>query len=134
MNSVKIKLNILIMGLFMAVITVFNHPVYSQQDEQSPAGQEVREDYSTEELKVFIDANREATKVQQEAEQKMVSAIEDEGLDVNTFNQMLTTSQQGSQQDSLSEDDLEKFNNAAEKVMEIQQETMTEVEEAIQDT
>lgn len=122
------------MALFMAVMIIFNQQAYSQQDEQAPASQEVREDYSTDELKVFIDANRKATKVQQEAEQKMVSAIEDEGLDINTFNQMLTSQRQGDQQAGLSEEDLEKFNSAAEKVMEIQEETMSEVEEAIEET
>jgi hypothetical protein len=135
MNNQKIKkMTVFIPALIMAVIVFFNNPAVSQQDEPAATNQEVKDDYSTEELKEFIEANREATKVQQEAEQKMVSAIEEEGLDINTFNEILTSQQQGDQQAQMAEEDMEKFNKAAEKVIEIQEETTAEVEEAIQDS
>ena len=80
--------------------------------------QNISEDYSEDELKQFVDANKEATKVQQKTQQEMISVIEEEGLDVQTFNEIMTSQQDPQQEVAVSDGELEKFNKAAEKVIE----------------
>lgn len=96
--------------------------------------QNISEDYSEDELKQFVDANKEATKVQQKTQQEMISVIEGEGLDVQTFNEIMTSQQDPQQEVAVSDGELEKFNKAAEKVIEIQQNMETEVVGAIEST
>lgn len=107
-----------------------------QMSPQSPMPQQqgMKENYSNDELKQFIDANKEATKVQEETQKEMVEAIEDEGLEVNTFNQIMTSQQDPQQKVEVSDGDMKKFNKAAEKVMKIQQDMEAKVVGAIEKT
>lgn len=104
------------------------------QDYQMPQQQSVKENYSKKELEQFIDANEEATKVQQETQQEMVAVIEQEGMQVQEFNEIMTAQQNPEQKVDVPDEKMEKFNNAAEKVIEIQQNMETEVVGAIEKT
>ena len=62
--------------------------VFAQEPAPQPSV-EVREDFSDDELKSFVKANEKVMAIQIESEQKMIKAIEDEGLTVNRFNEIL---------------------------------------------
>lgn len=94
----------------------------------------VKEDFTDQELQQFIEANKVAIGVQQSAEQKMISAIEKEGLDIQTFNEILTSKQNPEAETQATPEDQGKFNTAVEEVVKIQEEMMTEMESAIQET
>jgi predicted Rossmann fold nucleotide-binding protein DprA/Smf involved in DNA uptake len=95
---------------------------------------EVREDFSDQELEQFIEANKNAMIVQQGAEQKMIRAIQDEGLDIHTFNDILTSKQNPNHESQASPEDHNKFDNAVEEVVKIQEEMIVEMESAIEDS
>lgn len=101
---------------------------------QAPQDQEVREDFSQEELQQFINANKEAIMVQQSAEQHMMAAIEEEGLDVEKFNEILTSRQNPDVKTDATTEDQTKFDNAVQKVMKIQEKMVSDMENAIQES
>ena len=96
--------------------------------------QEVKEDFSKEELEQFVDANKVVADVQRSSEEKMVKAIEEEGLEVQQFNEILTTQQNPEAEAEVSDDDLNKFNKAVEKVMKVQQDMQTDLQKAIEES
>lgn len=96
--------------------------------------QEVKEDFSKEELEQFVDANKVVADVQRSSEEKMVKAIEEEGLEVQQFNEILTTQQNPETETEVSDDDLNKFNKAVEKVMKVQQDMQTDLQKAIEES
>src|SRR5699024_66984 len=64
-------------------------------------------DVSDNEAEMFVDAAMEAQEVQMQAQQKMVGIIEDEGLDIQTYQKIAQSTQMGQssqQSDSISSD------------------------------
>ena len=103
---------------------------------QAPGGQptvELRDDFSDEELKLFIKANKKVSMLQAETEQKMTKVIEDEGLTVERFNQILEQQRDPSRASETSADELQSFNNAAQVILEentrIEKEMTSSIEE-----
>lgn len=94
--------------------------------------QQVKEDYTDDELKAFIQANQSAVQVQQAAEQKMIQAIEDTDMDINRFNEIATAQQDPQADPEASEEEMATFNEAAQKVMTVQRETQSEIAEAVE--
>lgn len=125
-------------SLFMLAATA-QEPRQEEQPEQNdqlqnqlPNDREVREDFSEQELQQFIDANKEAITVQQSAEQNMMEAIQEEGLDVDKFNEILTSRQNPQMKTEATTEDQTKFDSAVQKVMKIQERMVSEMEDAIQ--
>lgn len=88
---------------------------------QAPAGQstvEVRDDFSDDELKLFIKANKKVSALQAETEQKMTKVIEDEGLTVERFNEILELQRDPKKRAEASPEDMNSFNNAAQVIIE----------------
>lgn len=100
-----------------------------QQDPQQP----VEKDYSEQELKTFIEANKEVAQIQNVAEQEMITAIEEHNLDVKVFNQILMAKQNPDAEPEASQEQLDKFDKAIGDVMQIQQKTENKMQTAIQD-
>lgn len=125
--SKKTILSILI--LFFASFFSFAQP--SQSSSQKP---ELKEDWKKEELTKFIKANKEVTVVQQNNEQKIMNAIEEGGMDVATFNKILTAKQQQKKAEGASEDDLKKFNVVVNDVIKIQQKMQSKMNQAIKNS
>ncbi|WPP48425.1 DUF4168 domain-containing protein [Catalinimonas niigatensis] len=98
-------------------------------EQQQP---EVREDFTDDELKLFLKANKSVAMVQQEAEQKMIQAIEEEEMDINRFNEIANAQQNPQAEPDVSEDEMATFTKAAEKVMAVQRETQSEVAAAVE--
>ena len=78
----------------------------------------VREDFSDDELKSFLKANEKVMAIQMEGEQKMIKAIQDEGLTLDRFNQILEEQRDTSKEAHISAEELQSFNNAAQVILE----------------
>lgn len=129
----RISAKSIVRVLVLPLVMLLSIPVVAQQNiPPTPQQQNVKEDYSTGELQVFVEANREASAVQQQGQGKMISAIEEEGLDVNTFNTIMNAKQNPQEDVQVSDGDLQKFDKAVEKVMVIQQNLEAEVAHAIE--
>lgn len=100
------------------------------QMQQQP--QQEKLEVSDEKLQQFVDLSIEIQEVQQSSEKEMLSAIEQENLDVQKF-QMLAQSQQNPKAEvDATEEEMEAFSRAAEKVTEIQMGMQGEIQEKIQ--
>jgi hypothetical protein len=86
------------------------------QTEQQPSVQ-VREDFSDKELKSFVKANEKLTVMQQESEQKMLKVIEDKGLTIDRFNELLESQRDPQKKTEATPQELNSFSNAAEEIM-----------------
>ena len=78
----------------------------------------IREDFSDDELKSFVKANEKVMAIQMDAEQNMIKAIEDEGLTVDRFHQILEEQRDPQPGTETSADELKSFNNAAKVILE----------------
>lgn len=95
--------------------------------------QEVKTDFDDAELKKFANAAGKVVVIQQETEQKMIQAIEEENLDLNKFNEIMTAQQnQQTENVDATPEDLQKFDKAAAQVMKIQTDVQSEMVEVIQ--
>jgi hypothetical protein len=94
----------------------------------------MREDFSDDELKSFVKANEKVMAIQMETEQKMIAAIEDEGLTVDRFNEILEQQRDPSRGgNETSANELNSFNNAAQVILQenekIEKAMATKIEE-----
>lgn len=92
-------------------------------------------DVSDEELDTFTDAIVAAQEVQMEFQQEMVAMIEEEGMDVETFNKIAQANEMGQSTDELdvSEEDMQNFENVSGKIQEAQTGVNEEVTAAVED-
>ena len=100
--------------------------------EQQPSVQ-VREDFSDKELKSFVKANEKLTVMQKESEQKMIKVIEDKGLTIDRFNELLESQRDPQKKTEATPQELNSFSNAAEEIMaenrKLEQEMTTSIEQ-----
>ena len=85
----------------------------------SPPSVQMRSDFSDDELKSFVKANEKVTAIQMEGEQKMIKAIEEEGLTVNRFHELLEQQrdpQRGTDSVATAAE-LKSFNDAAQVIL-----------------
>lgn len=127
MPRIKKYLSLLCMVCLIS-ITATAQP--SQGKKQEPAS------YSAETLVKFIEATKHVSRIQQEGEQKMVQMIEEEDLDVETFNKIaeMMMSPEQVQDDNISAEQMESFNSVLEKLQVFQVEMQREMESAITGT
>lgn len=120
-----------------------------QSQQQGQPGQMQQEsapevDLSDEEANTFADAAMAAQEIQMEAQQKMVGIIEDEGLDVETYQKIAQSQQMGQGQgaqgqgsdtaaDDISDSDMEKYENATQAIQDAQEGIQEEVASAVED-
>lgn len=123
-------------GAAMAQVAEPQQEVQPQQEQELQPQQEqtIREDFSNDELEKFVDVYVQVVEIQQENEAVMLKAIEDENLDINRFNEILQAQQQ---QQSATEinataEEMASFNNAAQKIMSVQREANTEMQQIIE--
>ena len=115
-----------IMGIvFLAGISVSAQQAQPQQPQQQSQEQQ---QVSDQEIKKFASAFQEVQMVQQKAQQKMVTAVEKEGLDVQRFNELQQAQQDPAKQAEIEAAEMKKFQAASETLGQIQtqaQEKMT---------
>ncbi len=122
-------------------------PSQQQQPQQQPGqmGQMQQSapdiDVSDEEAETFVDAAMDAQQVQMKAQKRMIGIIEEEGLDVETYQKIAQSTQMGqspqgqdqSQDTDISDEEMEKFESASESLQEVQGEIQQEVTTAVED-
>jgi hypothetical protein len=103
--------------------------------QQGQQQQQVNTDFSEEELEGFVEVYVKASEIQQQNETVMMQAIEEEDLELQRFNEILTSrqQQQSAEEINASAEELAAFNKAAEKIMTVQQEAQTEINELIEE-
>lgn len=105
----------------------------SAQDTTLQPSTAIREDFSDDELKSFVKANEKVMAIQMEAEQNMVKAIEEEGLTVDRFHQILEEQRDPQRGTETSPEELKSFNNAAKVILEenakVEEQMTTSIEE-----
>ena len=87
------------------------------QDSLPQPSTEMREDFSDNELESFVKANEKVMEIQTEAEEKMIKAIEDEGLTLDRFNAILEEQRDPQRGTETSADELKSFNTAAQAIL-----------------
>lgn len=92
-------------------------------------------DLSDEEADIFTDAVMDAQKIQMQAQQKMRGIIQDEGLDVKTYQKIAQASQMGQspEESGVSDSDIEKFESANEEMQKVQKDIQNQVAQAVND-
>ncbi|MDN3668602.1 DUF4168 domain-containing protein [Echinicola jeungdonensis] len=117
-----------VISLFsVLMICMVGLPVMAQQ-----ASLEVNEDFTDEEYQKFVKINTEIIPVQQEVQGKMMKVIQEEGLDIKRFQELAQAQQTGGLKDASSNaEELAKFNKAGQRVMKMQKEVQTLVQEVI---
>lgn len=109
--------------LLFLTITAF--AAYGQQIQQ-PAVKEV----SDQDLDKFVTAMKTVEKVNQEAQPKMMKAIESTGMDPQSFIQISQTQQQGKKPDA-DDAEMKKFKAAQKEVQKIQMDANKSIEKKI---
>ena len=87
------------------------------------------------ELKLFVDASLKAQDIQTEAQMQMITIVQNEGLEVGTYNEIFQSLEQGQDlsQIEAEPDDIERFEKAYEQIGEIEQELEGSLITAIED-
>ena len=110
----------------------------SQQDQQNPLGQMQQQqapdiDVSDKEAEKFVDAAMNVQEIQMQNQQKMIGLIEDEGLDVETFQKIAEATRTGKSTEDISDSDMEKFESASKSIQEAQGDVQKKIPEAIEE-
>ncbi len=123
-------------AFFLAATLFFSINAMAQQlPMQQGQQQEVKTDFSDEELEGFVAVYVKASEIQQENETVMMQAIEEEDLELQRFNEILTSrqQQQPAEEINATAEEMAAFNKAAEKIMTVQQEAQVEINQLIEE-
>lgn len=129
MNKIKMqKLNVILLALMMvgSLGAIAQVPDAMQEPE-------LKEDFKKNELKSFILASSKVENIQMGAQQSMAEAVKSEGLTIEKFNTLAQAQEGGEAPENASAEDQEMFNKASEKIMEIQEEIIGQIQETIQE-
>lgn len=97
-----------------------------------PPQMEINEDFTDKELKEFVKINLEMIPIQEKGQEDMLKAIEKEGLEVQRFQELAQAQQAGKLTEvSGDPDEIAKFSQAGQKVLDTQQEVQMKVQEQI---
>lgn len=121
-------------SLAMALLFVFNAMTVQAQFPPPEPQQEISE-VTDAELQLFVDASIKAQQIQTESQMEMIAIVQEEGLEVDTYNQILQGLQNGQspEQMEVSSTDVEKFHTASELIGEVEQDMETKLISAIED-
>ncbi len=127
------KMQSIFVGMITIAFAFFAVPAEAQFEQPQPDAQP-QIDVSDDELQSFVDASMSAQAVQAESQQEMVAVVDEEGIDVQTYNDIMQAQQMGQSTEELdvSADDMEKFESAFEQIQEIEQEMEAELTGAIE--
>ncbi|EMR01638.1 hypothetical protein [Cesiribacter andamanensis] len=133
-KSVGMKVTLLLsLSMFLSFAAFAQVP---QQPSQPPQpNQEINETISDADLVTFVDVYVQVVEMQQEIEMAMMQAIEEENLALERFNEILQArqNQQSAEQIGASAEEMASFNNAAQKIMSVQQDAQLQMQEVIEE-
>ncbi len=118
----------------VAVLLLLFSDGFVQAQFQQPQPQDLPE-VTDNELKSFVDASMKAQQIQSEAQIEMIAIVQEEGLEVETYNKILQGLQMGQSAEEMevSDSDVEKFEAASELIGEIEEELEIMLIAAIED-
>lgn len=124
----------IVLSFAMALLFTFGAFAQVPMQQGQQAQQLVQTDFDQQELEKFVNVYIKSSEIQQENESVMIQAIEEEDLEINRFNEILTVqqNQQSPEEINATAEEMAAFNNAAEKIMEVQQETQAEIQQLIE--
>lgn len=133
MKSTKVVVPVIWGWLLIGLVCFLPLTAAWAQDSIPQPSTAIREDFSDDELKSFVQANEKVMSIQMAAEQNMIKAIENEGLTVDRFHQILEQQRDPQRGTETSEQELKSFNNAAQVILEenakVEAEMTTTIEE-----
>ncbi|MEZ5015792.1 MAG: DUF4168 domain-containing protein [Flavipsychrobacter sp.] len=89
-------------------------------------------DYTDDDIEQFVAINKETLPLQMDAQKKMMTAVQESGMDMNKFQSMAMAAQQGDQTfGGASEEEKTAFMAVATKANSIQQELGMEMQKAV---
>lgn len=91
------------------------------------------EEVSDEEVEQFAGAFKQIQDINQEAQQEMISSVEEAGLDVQRYNEIQQAQQNPDQQVDASDEELEQFKAATQEMGNIQVEAQQKMQEKIKE-
>ncbi|MEX0980535.1 MAG: DUF4168 domain-containing protein [Bacteroidales bacterium] len=108
-------------------------PQQSPQPPQQQLQQPQSEPVSDAEVKQFASAFGEIQQINEKTQQKMVSTVENEGIQVDRFNEIVQSQQNPNQDAGTSEKEMESFNTAIQELQVIQNASQQEMQQAVID-
>ncbi|ARS34283.1 DUF4168 domain-containing protein [Pontibacter actiniarum] len=122
-----------IAAAFVATSLCFGQAAFAQQT-AAPQEQQTSQTYSDEELRSFLDANTKATEIQKESRTALVSAIEEQDLSVDRFNELAKAHRQKKLEEvAENPEEIAAFSTAAQAIVQLQPEVKEKVEQAIEE-
>jgi len=97
---------------------------------QEPAQQDI----SDADMELFASAFQEVQSVNQQVQNEMVGAIQEEGLDIQQFNQIQQATQAGGEETDISEEDMKKYQKSIEAIQKVQQEAQAKMQKAVEES
>ncbi|WP_375585278.1 DUF4168 domain-containing protein [Cyclobacterium xiamenense] len=116
----KVSLFSMLLGICLAFDTV--------------AQQQVNDNFSDEDYQKFVAINQSLVPMQAEVEAKMVGILEEKGMEVPRFQELMKAQRQGNIMDATDDpDEITIFNQAGQEIMKIQQESQQQLQNHITD-
>ncbi|MDG5766792.1 DUF4168 domain-containing protein [Balneolales bacterium ANBcel1] len=126
------KFQSLIIALTAIAFACFAVPAQAQFEQPQPEAPQI--EVSDDELEAFVDASMNAQTVQAQSQQEMVEVVNEEGIDVQTYNNIMRAEQMGESPEELdvSAEDMAKFESAFEQIQVIEEEMNVQLEAAVE--
>ena len=129
MNSIKKITSIFVLALF-AVSGVFAQQAPQQSAPQATPQQT---EISDAEMETFASAFQQVQMINQQAQQQMVSAIQEEGFEVKRFNEMYMQDRNPEKEIEASNEEMEMYQSVSSELGEIQSRAQKKMQEKIKE-
>ena len=110
-------------SLFLFSLVFISSSLIAQDSEVSDA-----------DMKLFASAFQQVQAVNQQVQNKMVGAIQAEGLDIQKFNEIQQASQAEGEESDISEEDMAKYQKSIQAIQAVQQEAQQQMKKAIEES
>jgi len=110
-------------SLFLFSLAFISSSLIAQDSEVSDA-----------DMKLFASAFQQVQAVNQQVQNKMVGAIQEEGLDIQKFNEIQQASQAEGEESDISEEDMAKYQKSIQAIQAVQQEAQQQMKKAIEES
>jgi len=114
---------------FILVFTMAASVAFAQVPQQMPQQQDI--DVSDGEINQFASVFVELQSMNQGVQQEMMSAVEEEGIEVQRFNQIMQAQQDPNKEVEANEEELQNFAKASQAVEQIQAKVQKQMEKVI---
>ncbi len=129
--TLKSKITSLVFTGIFIVGTTLMAQTLPPMPQQAPQHQS--NDVSEKELKQFVTTLQGIQQIDQQTQQKMVNAVEDEGLEVQRFNEINQSESNPDLPGDASDKEMEQYNSCVEQIQVIQGKAQEQMEKKIRD-